>query len=92
MENGVGLLFAILAFTLSVVSFPLLLEREVSFETAIKTSVTAVLKNPKVMGVWGLIVACGLVIGTLTFFIGLAVVMPVLALSTWHLYRRVVKP
>ena len=44
-----------------------------------------------VMGVWGLTVACGLVIGTLTFFVGLAVVMPVPAHSTWHLYRRVVK-
>lgn len=90
--NGVGLLFAVLVFTLSVVSFPLLLDREVSFKTAVKTSVTAVLKNPKVMGVWGLTVACGLVIGTLTFFVGLAVVMPLLAHSTWHLYRRVVKP
>jgi uncharacterized membrane protein len=90
--NGVGFVFAVVVLTISVISFPLLLDREVSFETAIKASVTAVLKNPKVMGVWGLTVACGLVIGTLTFFIGLAVVMPVLAHSTWHLYRRVVKP
>jgi len=88
--NGIGLLFAILVFTLSVVSFPLLLDREVNVETAVKTSVTAVIKNPKVMGLWGLTVACGLVIGTLTFFVGLAVVMPVLAHSTWHLYRKVV--
>ena len=90
--NGIGLLFATLVFTLSVVSFPMLLDRNVRLEVAIRTSLAAVLKNPKVMAIWGLTVACGLAIGTLTFFAGLAVVMPVLAHSTWHLYRRVVKP
>jgi uncharacterized membrane protein len=92
LGNGIGLLFAVLVFTLSVVSFPLLLEHNVSIDVAIQTSVSAVLKNPKVMAIWGLTVVCGLVIGTLTFFAGLAVVIPVLAHSTWHLYRRVVTP
>jgi uncharacterized membrane protein len=90
--NAVGLLFAVLAFSLSVVSFPLLLDRHVGVAVAIVTSVRAVLRNPLVMASWGVFVAGGLAIGSLPFFIGLAVVMPVLGHSTWHLYRKVVEP
>ena len=90
--NVVGFLFAVLAFALSVVSFPLLLDRNVGVAVAIATSVRAILRNPVTMIVWGLIVAAGLVIGSVPFFFGLAVVMPILGHATWHLYRRVVEP
>ena len=90
--NAVGLLFAVLAATLSVVSFPLLLDRNVGFAVAVLTSVKVVRKNPAVMAMWGSIVAFALVLGSLPFFIGLAVVMPILGHSTWHLYRKVVVP
>jgi uncharacterized membrane protein len=90
--NLVGFLFAVLAFSLSVVSFPLLLDRHVGVAVAIATSFKAILRNPVTMTLWGLIVAFGLVIGSLPFFLGLAVVMPVLGHSTWHLYRKVVAP
>ena len=90
--NGIGFLFAALAMTISVVSFPLLLDRDVGVIVAMHTSVGAVLRNPLMMAVWGLFVAVALVIGSLPFFVGLAVVLPVLAHSTWHLYRKVVEP
>lgn len=90
--NVVGFFFAVLAFALSVVSFPLLLDRNVGVPVAIATSVRAILKNPGTMILWGLIVAAGLALGSLPFFFGLAVVMPVLGHATWHLYRRVVEP
>jgi uncharacterized membrane protein len=90
--NAVGALFAVLAFSLSVVSFPLLLDRNVGVAVAMFTSVKAVLGNPVVMALWGIFVAGALVIGSIPFFIGLAVVMPVLGHSTWHLYRKVVEP
>lgn len=90
--NAIGFLFAVLAFALSVVSFPLLLDRNVGMAVAIVTSVKAILKNPFTMALWGLIVATGLVIGSLPFLFGLAVAMPVLGHSTWHLYRKVVVP
>ena len=90
--NVVGFFFAVLAFALSVVSFPLLLDRNVGVPVAIATSVRAILKNPVTMVLWGLIVAAGLALGSLPFFFGLAVVMPVLGHATWHLYRRVVEP
>jgi uncharacterized membrane protein len=88
--NFVGFVFAVVALTLSVVSFPLLIDRDVGVAVAVRTSVRAVLMNPHTMAVWGLIVACLLVIGSLPFFIGLAVVMPLLGHATWHLYRKVV--
>src|ERR1700720_1170084 len=90
--NGIGFLFAVVAMTISVVSFPLLLDRDVGVIVAMHTSVRAVLRNPLMMAAWGLFVAAALVIGSLPFFVGLAVVLPVLAHSTWHLYRKLVEP
>ncbi len=89
--NGVGLLFAIVVLTISVVSFPMLIDREVGALTAVRTSVHAVVANPTMMGLWGLIVAASLAVGCLPFFVGLAVVVPILGHSTWHLYRKVVE-
>jgi len=88
--NGVGFLFAVWVLSISVVSFPLLLDRDVGAAVAITTSVRVVLKNPLTMAVWGLIVAALLLLGSLPFFFGLAVVVPVLGHATWHLYRRAV--
>jgi uncharacterized membrane protein len=87
---GAGFLFALLALCVSVVSFPLLLDRDIGLGTAIRTSVRAVERNPKAMMVWGAVVAAGLVIGSLPLFVGLVVVMPVLGHATWHLYRKIV--
>jgi uncharacterized membrane protein len=89
---GVGFLFAVVALCVSVVSFPLMLDRHAGAIDAIRTSLRAVIKNPVAMAVWGLIVAVLLVIGSLPLFVGLAVVLPVLGHATWHLYRKVVEP
>ena len=90
--HALGFLFAVVALTVGVVSFPLLVDRDIGAVVALQTSVRAVLANPLVMAVWGLIVGVSLAIGSLPFFIGLAVVMPVLAHATWHLYRKLVEP
>ncbi len=89
--NGVGFLFALAAFAISVVTFPLLIDRNVSATVAAVTSVRTVLRNPLTMALWGLILAAALLIGSLPLFIGLAVVIPVLGHATWHLYRKVVE-
>jgi uncharacterized membrane protein len=86
----VGFLFAALVLAISVVSFPLLLDRDVGLDVAIGTSLRAIAANPGTMALWGLIVAAGLVAGTIPVFLGLIFVMPVLGHATWHLYRRVV--
>jgi uncharacterized membrane protein len=80
------------ALTISVVSFPLLLDRDVGAAVALLTSVRVVLANPLTMALWGLIVVALLVIGSLPMFIGLAVTLPLLGHATWHLYRKAVEP
>jgi uncharacterized membrane protein len=90
--NAVGFVFAVVALVISVVSFPLMLDRDVGVPTAVQTSVQAVAANPGMMALWGLIVSAALLLGSVPLFVGLAVVMPVLGHATWHLYRRIVEP
>lgn len=90
--NLVGAAFAVFVFVISVVSFPLLLERDVGLAVAVTTSLKAVAANPLVMTCWAALIAAGLLIGSLPLLVGLAVVMPVLGHASWHLYRRVVEP
>jgi uncharacterized membrane protein len=90
--NLVGFLFALIVLVTSIVSFPMLVDRNVGVGTAVRTSVRASLENPVPIALWGLIVAFGLLLGALPFLIGLAVVLPVLGHATWHLYRKLVVP
>jgi uncharacterized membrane protein len=87
---GMGFVFAVIAGTISVVSFPMLLDRNVSLETAIRTSANVVARNPVTMAAWGLIIAASLIIGSIPLLLGLVFVMPILGHATWHLYRRAV--
>jgi uncharacterized membrane protein len=87
---GVGFLFALVVLAISVVSFPMLLDRDCGVATAVRTSIQASLVNPVPIAVWGAIVAGGLAIGSLPFLLGLIVVVPVFGHATWHLYRRLV--
>ena len=89
---GVGFLFAVVALCISVVSFPLMLDRHAGAGEAMVTSLRAVARNPVPMAAWGLIVAVLLVSGSLPVFLGLAVVIPLLGHATWHLYREVIAP
>jgi uncharacterized membrane protein len=89
---GVGFLFALVALCISVVSFPLMLDRHAGAGDAMVTSLRAIARNPVPMAVWGLIVAVLLVAGSLPAFLGLAVVIPLLGHATWHLYRETIEP
>jgi len=91
LGNAIGFVFAAVVLSISVVSFPLLLDRNVGVAVAVHTSVKAVVLNPLTMALWGLIVAASLVIGFLFAFVGLAFVVPILAHASWHIYRRVVQ-
>ena len=88
--NLIGFVFAVVSMCLSVISFPLLLDRNTRAAAAMLTSVRAVIENPKEMTAWGLIVAAALFAGSVPFLLGLAVVMPILGHATWHLYRSLV--
>ena len=88
--NAIGAALSLILFSLTVVSFPLLLDRDVDFITAMITSVRAVVTSPGPMIGWAAVVVVLLIVSALPFFLGLLVTLPVLGHTTWHLYRRVV--
>jgi uncharacterized membrane protein len=91
LGNAIGFAFAAVVLSISVISFPLLLDRNLGVAVAVRTSVKTVLANPLTMTIWGLIVAVSLVLGFLFAFLGLAFMLPILAHANWHLYRMVVQ-
>ncbi|MFN7003638.1 MAG: DUF2189 domain-containing protein [Roseinatronobacter sp.] len=84
----IGGVMAATLFALTVVSLPLLLDREVDFISAMITSFKVVTTNLSVMAVWAMLIAGLLFAGMLPLFLGLFIVLPVLGHATWHLYRR----
>ncbi|MEM9277071.1 MAG: DUF2189 domain-containing protein [Pseudomonadota bacterium] len=86
----VGAVISLVLFALTVVSCPLLLDRDVDFVTAMVTSIRAVLTSPFVMLCWGVFVIVSVILSALPAFFGLLFVLPVLGHSTWHLYRRLI--
>jgi uncharacterized membrane protein len=90
--NTVGAVLAMIVFSFSVVSFPMLFDRNVDFVTAMVTSVKVVLENPKSMIVWCGIIAVLIAGSLLSALVGMFIVLPVLGHASWHLYRRAVGP
>ncbi len=88
VEILVGAVFVSVLFSLTVVSLPLLLDREVDFVTAMLTSTDVVRANPVLMLSWGITIGGALFFAMLPAFLGLLVVLPVLGHASWHLYRR----
>lgn len=88
--NFVGLLFAYAALALSIVAFPLVLDKPVTSFTAVSVSIRAFMSNTLMLTVWGAIVVALMSLGAAVFLIGLAVTLPVLGHSTWHLYRKLI--
>jgi uncharacterized membrane protein len=87
---GVGFVFAAGVLTISLVSFPMLIDRRVGVPVAVITSIRVVRKNPATVAAWGLFVAASLVVASIPAFLGLIFAMPILGHATWHLYRAAV--
>ena len=90
--NAVGAALLLILFSLTVVSFPLLLDRDVDFVTAMITSVRAVVTSPLPMIGWAALIVVLLALSAMPYFLGLVVTLPVLGHTTWHLYRRIIAP
>jgi uncharacterized membrane protein len=85
--SAVGSIFALIIFCATAFSLPMIMDRQVDMITAVISSVNAVLRNKLAMAVWAGIIVLGLLLGFVTAFIGLAVVVPVIGYATWHAYR-----
>lgn len=92
MGTAFGGIIALFTFAISVVTVPLLMDRQIDFMSAIKTSVATVQKNPKAMLLWAYLIAMLVCISFLTYFIGLLITMPVIGHATWHAYRDLIEP
>lgn len=90
--NAVGAALSLILFSLTVVSFPLLLDRDVDFVTAMITSVRAVVTSPLPMIGWAALIVVLLAVSAMPYFLGLVVTLPVLGHTTWHLYRHIIAP
>ncbi|MEM1132721.1 MAG: DUF2189 domain-containing protein [Pseudomonadota bacterium] len=88
--GAIGALMALAFYAITVISLPMLVDREIDFITAIITSLAVVRSNRKVMLCWACLIAIALLIAMLPLFLGLFIVLPVLGHATWHLYRRAV--
>ncbi|CUH88584.1 putative integral membrane protein [Phaeobacter sp. CECT 5382] len=88
----VGALFALLLYMITVISLPLLLDREVDFVTAMITSFTYVQNNFVLMMLWAVGIAVLTFAALLPGFAGLFVVLPLLGHATWHIYRLIAHP
>lgn len=87
---AIGFVFAVLVLAISLVSFPLLIDRRTGVLNAITTSVKITRKNPVTVAIWGAIIVVMLGLGIVTLFVGLIFVLPILGHATWHLYRQAV--
>ncbi len=85
----IGGAMALALFALTVISLPLLLDKEVDFITSMITSVQAVMRSPVPMLAWAALIAALLFLAMLPLFLGLFVALPVLGHASWHVYRRV---
>ena len=92
LGNLIGAALSLILFSLTVVSFPLLLERDIDVVTAMITSVRAVVMSPLPMIGWAAVIVVLLAVSSLPYFLGFLVTLPVLGHATWHLYRRIVFP
>jgi uncharacterized membrane protein len=88
--NGLGAIIALFVFSITAISPPLVVDRDVDFVTAMTTSVRAVMVNPRPMLAWAIVIGADLAIAFATLFIALLAVFPILGHTTWHLYRRLV--
>ncbi|MCK2184563.1 DUF2189 domain-containing protein [Halomonas getboli] len=91
LGTAIGALLAFGAFAISVVAIPTLMDQDLTFMEGIEASLRAVARNLRPMMLWAAIITGGVLIGMATFYIGLALVLPVLGHASWHAYEDLVR-
>ena len=86
-----GATLAAIVFIASAVSWPMILDRRESVITAMATSIKAVMQNKLVMLIWAALIGALFLVGLVTFYIGLLVIIPILGHATWHAYKELVE-
>jgi len=89
---ALGAVVAALAFAGGAFAFQMLQDREVGASEALATSFAATVLNLRAMAVWAALLVALVVGGMATFFVGLAVTLPLAGYASWHAYRAVIRP
>lgn len=87
---AIGALLAVMVFCTSVITLPMLMDRDIDLVTAITTSMVIVRENPAAMLFWAATITLLVGLGMFSLFIGFAVIFPVLGHASWHAYRGLV--
>jgi len=85
-----GATIALFTFAISVVSIPMLMDKQVDFMTAIQTSIAALNQNRWPLMLWAYLIVMYIGIGIITFYIGLLITLPLIGHASWHAYRDLV--
>ncbi len=88
---AVGGILAGIVFARSVVSVPLIIDRQTDAATAVKTSLRVTLSDVPAMIVWAALITLLVGIGFATFLVGMILVFPLLGHATWHAYHDLVR-
>lgn len=88
--NALGAIIALFVFSITAISSPLIVDRDVDFVTGMTASMRAVIHNPRPMLAWAVAIGAALAISFATFFLALLVIFPILGHTTWRLYRRLI--
>jgi uncharacterized membrane protein len=88
---AVGGLLAAGVFAVSVVSIPLMIDRQATAAQAMRASVRVAVANIPAMIVWSALITILTVIGYAPLLGGLLIVAPLLGHATWHAYRELVR-
>lgn len=88
--SALGAILSLVLFSVTVVSVPLLLDRDIDFVSAMVTSVVVVRRSPGPMIAWGLVVTALMILALAPYFLGLLIILPILGHATWRLYERAI--
>ena len=88
--TGAGAILAALAFAISAISIPMLVDRDISAMEAITLSLRAVIRNPAAMFFWAGLIVVFTAMAMVPFFLGLALVVPLVGHATWHAYKDLI--
>ncbi|MDX2202621.1 MAG: DUF2189 domain-containing protein [Hyphomicrobiaceae bacterium] len=86
----VGGILAAIVFSISVISVPLLLTERLDAVTAARTSLMAIVRNPRPLALWAALIAAFMAVGIATLAVGLVIAFPLVGHATWHAYRDLV--
>lgn len=88
--TAAGAILASGVFALSALSLPMVIDRDIGPVHAMAISVRAVALNWRMMIGWAAMIVLITGFGLATFYVGLAITLPLIGHATWHAYKAII--